>query len=181
MDNVDSKTDKQEQDFRARRRLLKASAAVPLIGTLAPGSTLAGGRAATSTQCDLKQGKYYEKVVKYDDHALRAQARFWKSNSYYRDSLYEISGKYYSAVDGQREYPRLRGDGTPRNYSDYGQRYVLCYVDVGRHSETGMIYSEDVRIAGVYPQRNTGGYAMSDSCWDSIGGIKNLVYDKANG
>ncbi|MGB1139480.1 MAG: hypothetical protein ACPG1A_01205 [Halioglobus sp.] len=179
MDNVDSKTEKLEQDFKARRRLLKASAAVPLIGTLAPGSTLAGGQAATSTQCDLKSGKY-DKVTKYDDHALRARARYWKSKGS-ADNLYEIAGKFYSAYDGRRQYPRLKSNGNPRHYRDRGTRYVLCYVDVGRYGDTGKIRSNDVKIAGVYPQRNTGGKPMSDSCWDSIGGIHNIIYDKANG
>lgn len=179
MDNADSKSNKLEQDFRARRRLLKASAAVPLIGTLAPGSTLAGGQAATSTQCDLKQGGF-EKVKKYDDHALRAQARLWKSRDY-GSNLYEVAGKYYSEYDGRRVYPRMDRDGRPKGYSDGGRRYVLCYVDVGRYGDTGKIRSDDVSIAGIYPQRNTGGYPMTDSCWDSIGGIHNIIYDKANG
>ena len=178
-DMADTNKDSQKQNFAARRRLLKASAAVPLIGTLAPGSTLA----ATSTQCDLEKGdsSSWKNVTSYDDNALRARAHYWKSTNYnYRSDCYEIGDKFYDADTGQQIYPTLRY-GVPRGYSDGGTRYVLAYVEVSRYGETGMIDHNDVRIAGVYPQRQTGGYAMSDSCWDSIGGIKNVIYDQANG
>ena len=59
----------QGEDFRARRRLLKASAVAPLIGTLSPGAVLA----SASTQCDIKDNSFPD-VVSVDDNALRVVA-----------------------------------------------------------------------------------------------------------
>jgi hypothetical protein len=169
----------QEEDFKARRRLLKASAAIPLIGTLSPGAALA----QASTQCDANVTNF-ESVVAADDKALRVQAEYWQSK---RDNnandLYEVNQRYYDALTGREVFPRPKNNGTGlRGYEHKGQRYVLCYVDVEKDPQTGQIISERPQITGFFPQRNTFGTAMSDSCWDSIGGgLQSIVYDQANG
>lgn len=169
----------QEEDFKARRRLLKASAAIPLIGTLSPGAALA----AASTQCDVN-GVDFESVVAADDKALRVQADYWQAEGDNpANDMYQINDRYYDAETGEEVFPESKnGGGGLDGYKRDGTRYVLCYVDVERDPSTGKIISESPQITGFFPQRNTFGTAMSDSCWDSItGGLQSLVYDQANG
>jgi hypothetical protein len=170
----------QEEEFKARRRLLKASAAIPLIGTLSPGAALA----ATSTQCDVNIGSNFEPVVAADDKALRVLAQYWEAkHSNLANDLYEVNQKYYDALTGNEVFPESKSGGNGlHGYKHIGQRYVLCYVDVEKDPATGKIISEQPQITGFFPQRNTFGTAMSDSCWDSIGGgLQSIVYDQANG
>ncbi len=173
----------QEEDFKARRRLLKASAAIPLIGTLSPGAALA----QASTQCDAN-GTNFEPVVAADDKALRVLAQYWEAKHNNRgndlgNDLYEVNQRYYDALTGDEVFPEpKRGGNGLHGYKHKGQRYVLCYVDVEKDPATGKIMSQRPQITGFFPQRNTFGTAMSDSCWDSIGGgLQSMVYDQANG
>ena len=170
----------QKEDFKARRRLLKASAAIPLIGTLSPGAALA----AASTQCDIN-GNDFEPVVVADDNALRVEAQYWKSkNNNLANDLYEVNQRFYDALTGAEVFPEAKsgGGGGLHGYKSEGQRYVLAYVDVERDPATGKIISQQPQITGFFPRSNTGGTAMADSCWDSItGGLQSIVYDQANG
>lgn len=168
----------QEENFKARRRLLKASAVVPLIGTLSPGAALA----ATSTQCDM-DGNTFPPVVTADDKALRVQAVYWKAKpNNPANDMYQVGEKCYDAQSGQQIYPEFSRDGSRiKGYRNMGPRYVLCYVDVGRDPSTGDVTSQHIQITGFFPQQNTFGTAISDSCWDSIGGLQSIIYDQANG
>ena len=167
----------QDTDFKVRRRLLKASAAAPLIGTLSPGAALA----AASTQCDINENNFPE-VVTADDRALRVIATYWRAhNDNVGNDLYEVGGLHYDSVDGSTVSPEYLPNGKMQGYKNEGTRYVLCYVDIGRDPSTGDINSQQVQITGFYPQQNTFGTAISDSCWDSVGGLQHIIHDQANG
>lgn len=168
----------QEEDFKARRRLLKASAAIPLIGTLSPGAALA----AASSQCDL-DGTTSPEVVMADDKALRMHAVYFEAkHDNLANDIYQVGDRYYDAENGLEVAPDFTGkSGVIRGYRKGVPRYVLCYVDVARDPYTGDVISQRVEITGFFPQQNTGGTEISDSCMASMGGLQSLMYDQANG
>jgi hypothetical protein len=176
-DIENARNNRQEDHFKARRRLLKASAAAPLIGTLSPGAALA----SASTQCDINETNFPE-AVSVDDKALRVVSTYWKANNdNIGNDLYQVGDTYYDAEDGSPVVPDRNGGGRIKGYKNEGTRYVLCYVDIARDSQSGDVDFQQVRILGFYPQQNTFGTAISDSCWDSIGGLQHILHDQVNG
>lgn len=164
----------QEENFKARRRLLKASAVVPLIGTLSPGAALA----AASTQCDMAANTFPPAVVA-DDNALRVNAVFWESKSG-SGHMYQVQGRYYDEMSGQEVYPTPNSRGRIRGYKAGVPKYVLAYVDVGRDTSTGDV-THGVKVTGFFPQQNSFGTAMTESCWASMGGLQSHISDQING
>lgn len=175
-ENLDSGVKEQ------RRRLLKASAAAPLIATLSPRYVMA----QASVACDQKDNNF-KPVAFVDDSALRAMAHEYvkKSNSsmkYYMvgDSAFAENGrsvprwfKMDGAVTTEVEDPRNRSGKIP-GYVDNGPCYVLCYVDVDR-DEKGQV--ESVVISSFHPESVEGanGVSISDSCWASLNPIDEVV------
>lgn len=144
-----------ERDFDLRRRLLKASAAAPLVATLAPNSALA---VASATCVDKNQ----QNAILQDspkvadaptaDTAVRMRVDFYEvkpNKAGQSSSYYTINGSSYTA-DGNPYSP-----GPPGHYLPRADKYVLTY------------FNPDGSQAGFYPVQRSG-TVLSGSCWASI-------------
>ena len=149
---------KSRQDARStretRRRLLKASAAAPLIATLGPRAALAQGSLTCATK-GLEDTALQTSlpVTASDDNAVRRLGTCWEKNN--RPTVWEVpkgTGQYYSSDGGlvPMEFP---SGFVPRDC------YFLEFFSVQQDGS--------VQRVGTYPQPATGS-VLADSCWASI-------------
>ncbi len=155
------------KDLEARRRLLKASAAAPLIATLTPSSALALSSAAACSRGgkdDLSGEKYATFTDDpHADSAVRRRVDCWtKNKGPGPKEVYLIDGNYY---DGHGGYASVSPDKLRDNYT-HSDKYVLVMFDV---SGSGAVEK------GSWPMVKSGkegmkGTPLSGSCWASING-----------
>jgi hypothetical protein len=159
---------KHQGDDRAvnatRRRLLKASAAAPLLASMAPNAALA---MASATQC--AGGDFNNRRANPDrDSAARLAVPFYRlPNELPRvqglaRTLYDINGTYYNASG--RVFATSEGELVGLSYVK-GETYVLALYDVSGGS---------AELAGYWPQiprsafNDTTATPLSGSCWTSL-------------
>lgn len=141
-------------DFKARRRLLKASAAAPLIATLGPNAALAQGSLTCATKgLDDAALQNLPPVTPSDDNAVRRLGSCWEKNN--RATVWEVpkgSGQFYPSDGGMIEQDFPNGY-VPRDC------YFLEFFAV--------LPDGSVQSQGTYPQPAAGN-VLADSCWTSI-------------
>lgn len=161
MDMKDKGKGGLNNDFKVRRRLLKASAAAPLIATLSPNTALAQGSLTCAnkgledrvlqgeTALDFKD--YAVSATK--DNAVRELGTCWvKENG---KTVWEVpkgSGNYIP--DGNFSVP----GNMPDNYTGTDCYFLRFFNVLGDGS---------VQTLGTYPQPATGD-VLAGSCWTSI-------------
>ena len=156
-----------------RRRLLKASAAAPLIATLAPNSATA----MASVSCEAKtvfsrtdDGEFDPATDAASDPQLaggfvRRQAERFDplQGSSETRTVYHVPGEGLWTADGDRVY--LTSNGGDINKSDYPQSgdpvWVVRYYRVN-------MAGDDASPTGFFPQRQTSNQPLSGSCLASI-------------
>lgn len=148
-------------DFKARRRLLKASAAAPLIATLAPNAALAQGSLMCAQRgLDDVALQNAPGVVSTDDNAVRVLGTCWTRT---RPSDGELITRY--------EVPKASGNyfrpnGRPVNNPNFSTRrfdgedcYFLQYFNV--------LSDGSAQAVGAFPATSSGD-VIAESCWTSI-------------
>lgn len=155
----------------ARRRVLKGTAAVPLLFTMRPASAHALGSVVSCLKKDaIKSGgdsKPHEVAKTNLDGWVRVRCDLFEVSVYSGHKLKKLDGKYFLGADKVR-YWKLAGhfgretcsasehtihSCSARKTGEF--RYMLAYVD-----QTG-------NQTGYAPQAN-GGHPVTGSCWSSI-------------
>jgi hypothetical protein len=150
-------SDTSLNDFKTRRRLLKASAAAPLIATLVPGTALA----QASISCAQKSEDYVPlqglpPATAADDSAVRREGILWTHDTDTDKNIYEVGGQFYQVKNlSSTSAPNSDYTSSPHFFVEY---YTVSPVD-------GSISS-----VGTYPATMQG-TLVADSCWTSIVGI----------
>ncbi len=147
-----------------RRRLLKASAAAPLLASMAPNAALA---MASATQC--AGGDFNNRRGNPDrDSATRRAVPFYRLPPDLdrvpglARTLFDIDGVYYNGAG--RTFATTEQELLGYSY-EKGETYVLALFDV-----TG----ESAELAGYWPQiprsafNDSTATPLSGSCWTSL-------------
>ena len=150
-----------------RRRLIKASAAAPLVATLTPNSALALSSAAGACAGgDFSNKKFAKNGNSINgDTAVRYAVPYYQKKSGnnrtgWANKLYEIDREYYDQDGGTHPCTR---EGL-RDYYDKDTAHVLALFDVSEG---------DARFVGLWPKvqiHDMYATPMTGSCWTSLNG-----------
>jgi len=179
MTDLDRETEARAACDDDRRRLLRASAAAPLIATLAPNSAMAMASAACDVKLferDLQMPFVEEGTDEQQGGVLRVQAvKFTRrpNVSTGPSTVYAVpdrSGRFFDGDTGDEVFPAFSGlpIGAPpdaetiraQDYDREGVVWLLRQFDVD--AAGGVVYDK-----GFFPQPKSG-QALSHSCLTSI-------------
>lgn len=153
---------------KGRRRLLKASAAAPLVATLHPGAALAASSAFQCAGGDFSNKKFEDNGNSINgDTAMRVEidyyerignaARLPDGTKLNQKKLYLIDGQLFDQ-DGEVHY---LNDDVLDDYYEHGVTHVLELYDIGDNY---------ISKLGPWPkyQLNQPGTPLVKSCWSSL-------------
>ena len=163
---MDSKKAEHKQPVDAtRRRLLKASAAAPLIASLAPSTAMAMSSAAQCAGGDFSNKKFAENGNSlYGDTAVRIEVPYFKktkpnkSVKHLANDLYDINGRFFHN-SGKEYWP---SDEALSMHYDKTTAYVLELFDISDGQAVSV---------GVWPQVQVNDLTatpLTGSCWTSL-------------
>lgn len=155
-------------DDALRRRLLKASAAAPLVATLTPNSALALSSAiAACSRGDFSNKKFADNGNSINgDTAIRVPVTYWQKKSGggnptgWDNKLYEIDGGLYGQ-SGAENHPTT---AELEAYYEKDTAYVLELYDIS---------SGQPSAVGLWPKVQESGLSatpITGSCWTSLTG-----------
>lgn len=178
MNEYDNK--ERSTELEARRRILKASAAAPLLATLAPNAALAASSAVTcAPRHEVSNHKNPENGNSVNDGVIRQAVEFYKAKNGVQlpmgmdNRYYKIGNAYFHNSGRSRAL-------SAQDLSDYFKppqvRWVLAVFD---------ITVEPAQYIGLWPQvQVTGGTGpfyyshastpLHGSCWTSLSGGQGL-------
>lgn len=166
MSQSDKKNTREQDHSALRRRLLKASAAAPVIATLTPNSALALSSAAQCAGGDFSNKKFEKNGNSINgDTAVRQAVDYWqksgRSVAGLPNKVYLIDGTFYS--QNGTPYP-----DTPEvrrklsKHYDHDKAHVLALFDVSKG---------DAQLTGLWPKYQideTHATPLTGSCWTSL-------------
>jgi hypothetical protein len=171
------KNTKVDKVSNARRNLIKASAAVPIIATLHPGAAMAASSAFQCTGGDFSNKKFVANGNSINgDTAVRMEVPFYQRTS------------AKSAITGcdsdSGNYPKKLYEIDGLLYSQNGNTHIICNDVLSNHYETDtahvlVLFDVDTNYVselGPWPmiqliEDGGSGTALNQSCWTSVGGL----------
>lgn len=162
---VDTRKPEHKQSVDGtRRRLLKASAAAPLLASLAPNAAMAMASAAQCAGGDFSNKKLAENGNSlYGDTAVRIEVPYYKKKSGpsvngLANDLYDINGRFFHN-SGTEYWP---SDSDLETHYDKTSAWVLELFDVSEGQAVSV---------GVWPQVQVNELTatpLTGSCWTSL-------------
>lgn len=161
--------DEEMQHDVLRRRLLRASAAAPVIASLTPNSALALSSAAACAGGEFSNKKFEKNGNSINgDTAVRQAVPYWqkkrgkRNKTGWANKLYLIDGRHYDQDGNSYQCTQAGLD----RYYDHDTAHVLALFDVS---------GSDAGFVGLWPKTQidpSHATPMTGSCWTSLSSSK---------